>query len=184
VVVTDPLSPELKSKTFTLGTITFGSNVVTVPAGLQSYSTSVNTTNTDGTPLLVEISAGIDQATGVVTWTFLSIDPSTGQLPLGVNDGFLPVENGTGRGIGSVSFDVTPKPGLASGTTISNTATVVFDTNAPIATNTTTNTIDAGAPTSHVRPLPAVEKQASFRPGQTHGRLRWGRRQTAPIQLQ
>jgi hypothetical protein len=105
-------------------------------------------------------------------------------LPLGVNDGFLPVENGTGQGIGSVSFDVTPKAGLASGTTISNTATVVFDTNAPIATNTTTNTIDAGAPTSHVRPFPPVEKQASFRPGQAHGRLRWGRRQTAPIQLQ
>ena len=162
MVENDPLSPELRSKTFTFGTITFGSNVGTIPAGLQSYSTSVNTTNTDGTPLLVEISAGIDQATGVVTWTFLSIDPSTGQLPLGVNDGFLPVENGTGRGIGSVSFDVTPKAGLVSGTTISNTVTVVFDTNAPIATNTTTNTIDAGAPTSHVRPLPAVEKQASF----------------------
>ncbi len=47
------------------------------------------------------------------------------------------------------------KTGLATGTTFSNTATVVFDTNAPLNTNAVTNTVDAGAPTSTVSPLPA-----------------------------
>ncbi len=156
VTITDALGPSLDWTTFALGDITFGANVIAVPAGLQSYSTSVDTTNTDGTPLRVDVSAGLNLATGVVTWTFSSVDPATGQLPSGVQDGFLPVEDGTGRGIGSVDFTILPKTGLATGAKFSNTATVVFDTNAPLNTNTVANTIDAGAPTSTVSPLPAT----------------------------
>ena len=155
VTITDSLSPSLDWTTFSLGDITFGANVIAVPAGLQSYSTTVDTTNTDGTALRVDLSAGLDLATGVVTWTFRSVDPATGQLPPGVQDGFLPVEDGTGRGIGSVDFTILPKTGLATGAKFSNTATIVFDTNAPLNTNTVANTIDAGAPTSTVSPLPA-----------------------------
>ena len=162
VTVTDPLSPKLDWNTFALGTITFGSTVVTVPAGLQSFSTTVDTTNTDGTPLLVYISAGIDLATGVVTWTFRSVDPATGQLPLGVNDGFLPIDDTSGRGLGSVSYDEKPVPRLATGTTIKNAATIVFDTNAPIPTDTTTTTIDATSPTSSVNPLPVNSTSPRF----------------------
>jgi len=116
VTVTDPLSPNLDWTTFTLGDITFGANVITVPSGLQSYTTSVNTTNTDGTALRVDVSAGINPATGVVTWTFRSIDPTTGQLPTGVQDGFLPIDDATGRGLGTVYYDVKPRAGLPTGT--------------------------------------------------------------------
>ena len=114
--VTDALSSDLNWTTFQLGEITFGSTVIAVPSGLQSYSTTVETANTDGTALVVDVSAAIDLSTGVVTWTFRSVDPATGELPLGVDDGFLPTEDGSGRGTASVAYTVQPLASLANGT--------------------------------------------------------------------
>ena len=42
---------------------------------------------------------------------------------------------------------------------------MVFDTNAPLSTNTASNTIDAGAPTSSVNPLPATTATTAFTVG-------------------
>ena len=91
--------------------------------------------------------------------------------------GFLPPEDGTGRGEGYVSYTVQPKAGLATGTAIRNVALVTFDQNIAIATDQVNDddpsqgvdpakqalvTIDAGAPTSSVAALPAIETTASF----------------------
>ncbi len=53
-----------------------------------------------------------------------------------------------------MTFTVKPKAGLPTGTVITNEATIVFDTETPIPTNQTTNTIDAVAPSSTVSPFP------------------------------
>jgi hypothetical protein len=156
VTVTETLDSNLDWTTFQLGAIRFGSTMVSVPDGLQSYQTSVDTTNADGTPLRVDISAALDLQSGVLTWTFHSVDPATGLLPAAVDAGFLPVDDSNGRGEASVTYTVGPKTSLATGTPINAQATVVFDTNAPLSTATYTNTIDAGAPTSTVQALPAV----------------------------
>lgn len=50
---------------------------------------------------------------------------------------------------------------MATGTKIENGASIVFDTNEPIVTNTFLNTIDRGAPTSKVAALP-VKLPAQF----------------------
>jgi hypothetical protein len=65
-------------------------------------------------------------------------------------NGFLLPNDGTGRGEGFVSFSIEHKPNPASGSTISNKATIVFDANAPITTNTYVNTFDTDYPTSKV----------------------------------
>src|SRR5262249_15233901 len=80
-VVTEQRDADLDWSTFQLGSIQFGSTKVDVPAGLRSYSTSVMTTNVDGTPLRLDISAGLDFDTGIVTWIFRSLDPVTGLTP-------------------------------------------------------------------------------------------------------
>jgi hypothetical protein len=49
------------------------------------------------------------------------------------------------------------KAGVATDTAITNQATVIFDTNAPISTPTWSNTVDNSAPGSHVLVLPANE---------------------------
>ena len=77
----------------------------------------------------VLVEAGIHTATGQVYATFQSIDPNT-QLPPDVLTGFLPPENGTGRGMGYISFTIQPKAGLATGTQIRNVALITFDQNA------------------------------------------------------
>ena len=156
MTVTEQLDPNLDWSTFQLGSINVGAMTIPIPAGLQSYSTTYNTTSIDGTPLRVEISANLDQQTGLVTWTFLSVDPATGLAPADPVAGFLPVDDSTGRGEAFLNYTVEEKANLATGTQFNARATVVFDTNAPLNTNTTTNTIDAGPVSSTVNPLPVT----------------------------
>src|SRR5262249_47924029 len=137
----EQLDSDLDWSTFQFGNIQFGSTMVIVPAGMQTYAINVNTANIDGTPLAVVIHAGLDHQTGMVTWTFHSIDPATGQTPSDPVAGFLPVDDATGRGEGSVSYTVRPKASDLSGAVVSAQASVVFDTNAPLATNTASNTV-------------------------------------------
>ncbi len=47
---------------------------------------------------------------------------------------------------GAVAFSIKPKPGLSVGTQIENTASIVFDFNTPIITNTTQNVIIENMP--------------------------------------
>ena len=49
--------------------------------------------------------------------------------------GFLPPEDGTGRGEGYVTYSISPSPGVANGTTVSNVAEISFDDSTEIATN-------------------------------------------------
>jgi hypothetical protein len=156
VTVDEPLSPNLDWSTFQLGSFGFGPIDVTVPAGLTQYQTTVPYRNVDGTSLNVEVDLNFNVQTGLLTATFTSLDPITGQAPTGVTDGFLPPDDRNGIGEGHVDYAVQPKPGLATGTAINQQASVVFDTNASIATPTVANTIDAGPPTSRVAPLPAT----------------------------
>ena len=81
----------------------------------------------------VQVALDFNVQTGLLTVTFTSLDPLTGQAPTGVFDGFLPPDNSSGIGEGYVQYTVQPKAGLATGTTINQQASVVFDTNAAIA---------------------------------------------------
>ena len=160
VTVTQQLSPNLDWSTFQLGAIDFGSTVVNVPAGITSYTTTIDATATLG--LFVDVTAGINLSTGKVTWTFTSIDPTTLDLTSNPLAGFLPPDKTPPEGEGSVSYTIKPKANLASGTVVSAQATVVFDTNAPINTPTLDNTIDITPPTSSVNPLPPTTTSTSF----------------------
>jgi hypothetical protein len=70
---------------------------------------------------------------------------------------FLPPNDQTGRGSGSLTLTVMPKPNLPTGTTITNIADIVFDAHAggpTIKTPPARNTIDASAPELSIKPLP------------------------------
>jgi hypothetical protein len=175
VVVTDQLDPSFDWKTFALTGVGFGDTDLVIPAGSQHYQTTVDITE-NGQAIEVDIELGINPQTGLVTAIFQTIDPRT-QLPPDVLTGFLPPEDGTGRGKGFFTYIVQPKAGLPTGTQIRNVATVIFDANAPITTDQADPhdptkgidpakqdliTIDAGPPTSSVAPLPATEDSADF----------------------
>ena len=101
VVVTEKLDPDLDPRTFELGSFGFGEVVIDVPTGHNFFSTRIAlpaSAAIGGKPLLVDVTAGIDVQTGVATWTFTSLDPTTLDIPADVEAGFLPQDRAaTGR---------------------------------------------------------------------------------------
>jgi uncharacterized repeat protein (TIGR01451 family) len=174
--ITDQLDPNLNWNTFQFTQVGFGDTIITVPADDgQFFQTTVPMTE-NGETFDVDIQLSLNPATGLVTATLQSLNPIT-DLPPDALNGFLPPEDGTGRGMGFFSYLVALKPGLATGTQIRNVASVTFDINPPLATDLVDdnnpsqgidptkedlNTIDATVPTSSVGPLPAVTTTTSF----------------------
>jgi hypothetical protein len=159
VVVTDQLDPsKVNLASVSLGAFNFGSTVINPPSGVSSFNTlySINSS------LSVRIQGGVDTQSGLMKWTFTSIDPSTGLPPSDPTVGFLPPDTDGIKGQGSVLFAALPMSSLTTGTAISNTAQVVFDSNAAIDTPTWTNTMDVDPPKSAVTALPASTTQTSF----------------------
>src|SRR5262249_30989545 len=88
VVITQQLGTNLDWHTFELGDLGFGGTVVHVPTGLHSYETRVDDRAVSG--LFVDVTADINILTGLVTWTFTSIDPTTLEPTTDPLAGFLP----------------------------------------------------------------------------------------------
>ena len=175
VIVSDPLTNTLDWTTLQLTDVGFGDQFFPIPPDTQHYQKTFPTTF-NGTQFNVEFEIVLNPANGVLTATFQSLNPQTA-LPPAVNVGFLPPENGTGRGQGHISYTIRPKSNLTTGTQIRNVATITFDANPPIPTDLIddsnpnsghdTNkqalvTIDANLPVSSVITLPTNEPSASF----------------------
>ncbi|MCB1967173.1 MAG: cadherin-like domain-containing protein, partial [Candidatus Accumulibacter sp.] len=175
VTITDQLDTDLDWSSFALTEIGFGDHRIAVPANTQYFETvvPVHYNNQD---FEVQIEVGINLALGRVFAHFYSIDPNT-SLPPDVLTGFLPPEDGTGRGMGYIAYRIDQKPGLATGTEIKNIALISFDGQPWIATNQVDphnpaagtdpakearNTIDAGAPTSAVVSLQSIRTAPDF----------------------
>ncbi len=175
VVLTDQLSGNLDWSTFRLAEVGFGDQLIVVPPNSQHFETNVPVSYL-GTNFEVQIEAGLQLYSGLVYANFRSIDPAT-SLPPPVNIGFLPPEDGTGRGMGHIAYTINAKPNLPTGTQIRNVARISFDLLPSIATNQRDphnpaagtdpakeclNTIDVGRPTSQVLPLPATNQTTQF----------------------
>ena len=160
VVITDQINPQLFNlSSFSFGPISFGSTTLTPASGSHSYSTMVSLQPAQNT--IVSVNASLDND-GLITWTFQSLDPSTGLPIQDPSQGFLPPNVTAPQGQGTVSFMVQLNQGLATGTAIPNQANVVFDFNAPILTNVWQNTIDTTPPISAVSSLSGNQSSNTF----------------------
>ncbi len=161
VAITDQLDADtLDLSSLSLGLISFGEHVVIPPPGLTSYTTQVDLRPERNE--VVHINAELDAQSGALTWSLQSIDPDTGEPPEDPLAGFLPPNVNPPEGDGSVLFTVKARADLATGTAISNHATIVFDTNDPIETPVWTNTVDRTAPESRVSPLTDIQDAVQF----------------------
>ncbi|WP_342371657.1 S-layer homology domain-containing protein [Propioniciclava soli] len=111
--------------------------------------------------LVVDVDATVDAAAGTITWTLITVDPLTGELPDDPLRGFLPPNTDGTRGQGVVWFDV-PLRDVASGTATSSISDIVFDLNPAIRTNTWSNLIDGVAPQAGLAPLPPSSPNPTF----------------------
>jgi len=159
--ITDQLDPNLDARTLRLREIGFKQYRIQVTDNRAFFQQRVQL-GADLGNLLADISAGVDLSTGTVTWTLTAIDPATGEQPNGTNLGLLPPNNASNDGQGFVTFTIKPKSTTTTGAVIHNAATISFDTEAPINTNSVSNTIDADAPSSAVDSLPATQPNPTF----------------------
>lgn len=154
VVITQQLDSDFDLSTFEFGNFGFSSQEFSVPSGRSYFDTRLDFVEDLG--LFLDVEGSLNVLTGEVTWTFISIDPETGDLLNDVFGGFLPPNADGLEGQGFVSYRVRPKTGLPSGTRIDAEATIVFDANPAIGTPLIFNTSDDHAPFSSVDSLPAV----------------------------
>ncbi|MAE60216.1 MAG: hypothetical protein CMJ49_02550 [Planctomycetaceae bacterium] len=169
VFVTMTLDPDLDFTTFRFEDFGFGDLFFDLPGTLPFVNETVDYTVTidEGAgpvdvDILVNVFGTLDVTTGDVLITFTSLDPSTGALPDNPLVGFLPPNNDDGIGDAFFSYRVTPRSTAVTGDVIDAEATIVFDTEGPIATPPIFNTLDAVDPTSNVLPLAATQTDEDF----------------------
>ena len=156
VTVVYPVPEGQDIRSMRLSDFGFGDHTFSVPANSTTYTKRLDVSADLG--IWVDVRAGIDIKNNRISWVFQSIDPATGDEPLSAQMGFLPVNDTLGSGEGFVSFFINPKEGRRTGDTVAAEATIVFDDNAPIATNIWKNTFDAIAPTSRLQAtVPVVD---------------------------
>jgi hypothetical protein len=175
VSITDQLGNNYDWTTFNVCEFGFGDLVVSLALGASYVQTNVPFSYL-GTTFQVQVQIGIRPTTGLVYANFQAIDPAT-SLPPPAGIGFLPPEDGTGRGQGHVAYTIRAKTGLATGAQLANVGLISFDEEPQIATDQVNDsnpaagtdptrecllTMDTASPVSTVSPLPAVEKTASF----------------------
>jgi len=161
VVVTQTLDADLDLATFEFLSFGIGASIVTLPTERSSFLLRYDLRPDRN--LLLDVGGELNLETGVITWTFTSLDPATFELPDALGDiGFLPPNADPPGGEGFVTYFVRPKSGAPSGTRIDAEASIVFDVNAPIATPAIFHTLDAGLPQSSVDPLPDVTATEDF----------------------
>jgi len=128
-------------------------------------NTDGNTVDIDLRPdkdIIVRVRYDLSQDAGILTWTFLTIDPNTYELTDDVYAGFLPPNKKAPEGEGNVLYSISPLSGLADGRAINNSAHIVFDWNEAIPTDQWHNVTDNTLPESAVNSLPAVSLDKSF----------------------
>lgn len=160
VVVNDVLQKDsLDLSTVQLGSINFGKTVITPPT-VPLLSGGPFSTTVDLRPetnLLVKIQSTLDAETGLLKWTFNSLDPATGKPP---DDPLARFRPPGGQGV--VFFSVLSKASVPSETAVKNKASIVFDTNLPLETNEWSNLIDKTLPQSSVSSLAATQRTSAF----------------------
>ena len=135
--------------TFELGNITIGGKWYQLPKSRNEVVMDIDLSPERN--MRVRLNASLDTATGIATWQFTSIDPTTNDLP--DFDGFLPPNINYPAGEGSVTYSIYPVKNLPHGTVLNSKASIIFDFNEPILTNTWMNTIDAQKPSGHIQSM-------------------------------
>lgn len=149
VNVTDVLSPHLDWATFNFTEVTLGNETIPLPGDSFDVDYLLDLRPTRN--VSVELNLTFDPLTGRLNCYMRGINTTTGALH---PDGFLPPNQNSPEGEGHVAFVIWPDLGLSSGTNVTNNASIVFDVNAPILTNTWGNVIDGIAPMSTLTARP------------------------------
>ena len=145
---------------FRIGNLIVADTILKVPAGRQNFAIDFFLDSLS--EAFVRINIKLDTLSGIARWQFLTVDTNTLELTDDPFAGFLPPNVIPPEGEGSVSYSVELKEGLPTGTEITNKASIIFDNNEPIITNTWANVLDDTKPESSISSLDAIQSDTSF----------------------
>jgi PKD repeat protein len=100
--------------------------------------------------IILRVNGWVDSLNNVVAWRFSSFDTLSYDLTTEVDDGFLPPNVNRPEGEGYVAYSINPVSGLPHLHVLANSATITFDANDAIITESFVNTIDRVKPSSQV----------------------------------
>jgi hypothetical protein len=158
VVVTDQLNPaKVDLTTFNFGPVYISNQTLMPEPGSQNFTGQLDLRPANN--VIASVTGNLNAKTGLLQWTFTSLDPTTGKPVTDPTAGFLPPNTAavSPQGDGAVSFNVKALSSIATGVAITNQATVVFDQNAAIMTPVWSNTVDHDPPSSKVTALASTE---------------------------
>ena len=133
--VTNPLSPHLDWSSFKLGEVVFRNQIDT---GLSGYQSGTHEVKMTGTNYLVRTEASLDAEKGVATWYLRIVDPQSSDAnlwPTNLHAGILPPNDEAHNGEGHLTYYINVRDDAPPGIVITNSASIVFDLNAPIETD-------------------------------------------------
>ena len=164
LIVVDYLDASLDWTTARFKEMAYGGRIITPTVGSQSFAIrdtppadSPALTGIAAAQMVVNASGNVNQQVGRMEWRLSAMDTNTSFFPLDALTGFLPPEDGTGRGQGYVKLGVRPKNTTPIGAAVTNTATIVFDGNDPIATAPVWNLVGD---------VPSLAATIAYLPGQ------------------
>lgn len=144
IVIENQLDPtKFDLKTFTPKDITISGNKVELDGAKSFVQTLDLRPKIDA---IAELQCAYNVQTGLIRWTFTSLDPMTMEPTDDIMQGVLPVNYDGTSGIGNVTYTVNLLKTFPDGTEIPNKASIIFDNNEPIETPLWVNTIDAVTP--------------------------------------
>lgn len=148
IVIENQLDPtKFDLKTFTPKDITLSGKTVELD-GAKSFVKTIDLRPQINA--LAQLECDYSVQTGVVRWTFTSLDPMTMEPTDDIMQGVLPVNYDGTSGIGNVTYTVDLLRTFPDGTEVANSASIIFDNNDPIVTPVWVNTVDAVKPTGRV----------------------------------
>lgn len=145
---------------FIFGNVGFGDTILSPVQ--NGYQFSIDVDLRPAKNIITRISGIFDTITGIIRWSFVTLDPATMDLTEDPMGGFLPPNLNATEGVGFVSFNIGIHENLTHGSVINNQATIIFDLNPQILTNVWSNEIDLMPPTSALNPLESVINDTSF----------------------
>jgi hypothetical protein len=150
VIVKDTLDgSKMDIPSFSWQHFTIADSVFPVPSFRNEYTTTVDLSAKRN--VRVRFNAKLDTVTRILTAEFISLHPITGEILTDtVLAGFLPPNTDKLSGTGSIAYSINQRNGNKTGDSVTNRASIVFDNNAPILTNTWLNIIDTTRPSGKI----------------------------------
>lgn len=141
--------------TFQLGAITIKDSIISIPRGLKHFETDIDLRPENN--IIARIIANLNTTTGVATWDFSSLEPSTLLPTENPTAGFLPPNINKPDGEASVMYTIKTLNTIENDIEVKNKAYIYFDQNLPIITNEWLNTTDIVKPQSQISNNPIIQ---------------------------